>query len=146
MVPKGFYDVADEAFDSNAVSVSSRAHSGKTYNLAHLKEGGGNVSGTFIDGKEAVSQAVVKILSTERFRYPVYSSDYGLELEDLFGKDCNYVCVELERRIADALSVDARITRVSDFDFVVGRGVIHTSFVIHTVFGEFEFRKDFDYV
>ncbi|MCL2071238.1 MAG: DUF2634 domain-containing protein [Oscillospiraceae bacterium] len=130
MIPGRFYDTVDEIISDTA----SRRSTDRTYNLE-------NMSGRIIDGREAARQAVVKILNTERFRYPVYSTDYGIELADLFGMDCNYVCVELERRISEALSVDNRIIRASDFSFTVAKNVVYVSFTVHTVFGDERFRE-----
>ncbi|MDR0222612.1 MAG: DUF2634 domain-containing protein [Oscillospiraceae bacterium] len=110
----------------------------KTYRLlADL----GDIEG-FTDGLEAVSQAVYKILKTERYRYPVYSSDYGVELSDLYGRDCDYAGVELERRIAEALSADERVTGVFDYDFTVVKNKIRAVFTVGTVYGELNAEKE----
>ena len=39
----------------------------------------------YTDGLEAVRQAVYKIIMTERYQYIMYSWNYGIELQDLFG-------------------------------------------------------------
>lgn len=97
---------------------------------------GGNVRG-YADGLEAVRQAVYKILLTERYRYVMYSGNYGVELSDLYGQPVSYVCPELERRITEALTWDDRIDSVDGFEFDVSRkGSVHVSFTVHTVFGD----------
>jgi hypothetical protein len=131
LLPERFFDVADEREQSGE---KARSAINRTYDL--------NNEGRFIDGIEAVKQAVYKVLKTSRFRYPIYSSDYGLELDDLFGADSDYVCVELERRIIEALSVDSRIVGVSGFAFdqvrATGSGsVVLVSFVVNTADAEF---------
>ncbi|MCL1903853.1 MAG: DUF2634 domain-containing protein [Oscillospiraceae bacterium] len=138
MLPNGFYDVADE-FGNESLR---KEYSEKTYNLENLSGGK-----TFIDGREAISQAVVKILNTERFRHPIYSTDYGIELADLFGRDCDYVCVELERRIKEALLSDSRILRVVGFNFVQEKNIVRVTFTVYSIYGEhkleaFEFYTD----
>ena len=45
---------------------------------------GGRIEGT-IDGLDAVRQSIELILTTERFLWPIFSSDYGAELEELIG-------------------------------------------------------------
>ena len=132
MTPKNFYNTIDKVDNDDFIKYFD-----KTYKLTNLRN--------FIDSREAVKQAVTKILNTERFKYPIYSSDYGVELDDLFGMDCDYVCVELERRISEALLVDNRIDAVTDFNFVVKTNVIFASFVVHTaleayVLENFEFK------
>jgi hypothetical protein len=132
MLPVGFYESADSINDDFGAEFSD-----KTYDLSNMNR--------FIEGKEAVRQAVIKILSTERFFCPVYSTDYGFEFHDLIGLDCDYVCVMLEQRITDALVADERITEVSDFDFSIKKNVIFASFIVHSIYGEFDSRKEFVY-
>ena len=91
----------------------------------------------YTDGLDAMRQAIFKILQTERYQYVMYSWNYGVETLDLYGEPVSYVCPELERRITEALTWDERIKSVNNFEFdVIGKGVIHVSFVAHTVFGE----------
>ena len=49
----------------------------------------------YIDGLEAMRQAVEKILLTERFEWVIYSSNYGVELERLIGKPVSYTHLTL---------------------------------------------------
>lgn len=91
---------------------------------------------------EAMKQAVFKILNTERYRYIMYSWNYGIELIDLYGQPITYVCPELERRITEALMQDKRIEDVTDFNFDLPKqGVVHTSFLVHTIFGTIKAKK-----
>lgn len=97
----------------------------------------------FVDGASAMRQVVYKILNTNRYKYPVYSWGYGVELDDLIGMPVSYVCVEAKRRISEALIVDDRIVGVRDFDFDVSvRGVVGVKFVVDTVFGEIDESKE----
>lgn len=91
----------------------------------------------YTDGLDAMRQAIFKILQTERYQYIMYSWNYGIETLDLYGEPVSYVCPELERRITEALTWDERIKSVNNFEFdIPKKGVIHVSFVAHTVFGE----------
>ena len=67
------------------------------------------------DELDAMRQAVSKILQTARYRYAVYDWNYGVELEDLYGKNVSYVIPELKRRIEDALLADDRVTAGAGF-------------------------------
>lgn len=96
------------------------------------------------DGADAMKQAIYLILSTERYQYPVYSWDYGVELMELFGKSVSYVLPELKRRITEALLQDDRVTAVDQFSFETEGGKVHVTFVAHTVFGEMELEKEVD--
>ena len=97
----------------------------------------------YIDGLEAVKQAIYKIIMTERYQYIMYSWNYGIELADLFGEPVSYVCPELERRIREALLWDDRIEDVTDFEFnLPKKGVVQVSFTVHTMFGEVAAQRE----
>lgn len=96
-----------------------------------------------VDGLAAMEQAVYKILSTQRYRYIMYSWNYGIELSDLFGEPVSFVCPELERRIREALLWDDRIEDVTDFSFdCTKKGIVQASFLVHTIFGDIHARKE----
>ena len=100
------------------------------------------VNGT-CDSLEAMKQVIYKILNTERYKYPIYSWDYGIELADLFGEPVDYVCAELESRIEEALTQDDRIESVSDFEFdTSNRHVVVCTFIVHTIFGDVESEEE----
>lgn len=71
----------------------------------------------FIDGKEAILQAVIKILKTERYSNVIYDDSYGVELDNLIGKEFDYVISQLERTIRESLLEDDRISDVVDFNW-----------------------------
>lgn len=106
-----------------------------------LNTNGDSISG-YTDGLDAVKQAVFLILSVERYQYPIYSWDYGVELAGLFGKPIGYVQPELERRIQEALLQDDRIHKVDNFTFTKERGKICASFTVHTAFGDLQAQKE----
>lgn len=93
------------------------------------------------DDLEAIKQAIYKILNTERYQYTIYSWNYGIELQDLFGMPLPYVYPELKRRITEALTWDDRIEEVTDFTFSHKRGEISATFTVHTVAGDFEAER-----
>lgn len=68
-----------------------------------------------IDNEEAIKQLVMKILYTERYAYVIYSSQYGVELDRLIGKDYDFIVSDLERTITEALLADDRILSITDF-------------------------------
>ncbi|HOL87044.1 MAG TPA: DUF2634 domain-containing protein [Defluviitoga tunisiensis] len=95
----------------------------------------------YTDALEAMKQAIYKIIFTERYQYLIYSWNYGIELEDLFGKPKPYVYSELKRRIREALLQDDRITEVDNFDFSSKKGDVKVTFTVHTVFGDIESER-----
>lgn len=98
---------------------------------------------TMCDNLDAVQQAIYKILNTERYNCPLYSWNYGIELQDLIGRPTNYCSLELERRITEALIQDDRIERVSDFQFEYPqKGIILVSFTVSTTKGILTMQKE----
>lgn len=84
----------------------------------------------YTDDLDAVRQAVYLILSTERYKFIIYSWDYGVELVDLIGQPIPYVMAELPRRITEALTQDDRIDDVVDFEFEHKGKKLHTTFTV----------------
>ena len=101
-----------------------------------LDTGSGTVTGA-ADGIDAVRQAICLILSTERYQYPIFSWNYGVETADLYGEPYEYVISELERRLTGALLWDRRILEAGGFAFrrMAGKGMIAVEFSVSTVFG-----------
>lgn len=86
-----------------------------------------------VDDTEAVRQAVMKILNTERYEYEIYSWDYGIELQDLYGEPLLYCMSEIKRRITEALLADDRIESVENFNVQrVGRRTLSVAFTVIT--------------
>lgn len=87
-------------------------------------------------GLAAMRQAVEIILQNERFKWQIYTSDFGAELECLVGEEYDYIISELPRRIEEAFSVDKRILSAENFVFSEeGNGTLFCSFDVVTVFG-----------
>ena len=90
-----------------------------------------------IDNIEAIRQAIQKILYTERYAWVIYSSQYGVELDRLIGKDYEFIATDIERTISDALLVDDRVLSLQDF--VTNQRTLNTmevSFVVNTIAGK----------
>jgi hypothetical protein len=90
-----------------------------------------------INGLEAVKQAVDIMLSTDRFKWQIYTSNIGSELETLIGEETSYVVSEFPLMVEDALSVDSRIIEVSDFNYTVNGDTMLWTFTVRTVYGDF---------
>ena len=110
----------------------------KNYKM-HLEQG---IINGFCDELEAMTQVIYKILNTERYRYIIYSWNYGIELLDLYGEPITYVCPELQRRITEALVQDDRIEYVDNFEFDISiKRTVKVTFTVHTIFGNVESEK-----
>lgn len=104
----------------------------KTYKLDY--ETDGQARG-YCEDLRAVEQAIYKIMNTERYKFLIYSWNYGIELADLFGKPIPYVYAEIQRRIIEALLADDRIIEVSGFEFSNSGGDVLVTFDAVTRYG-----------
>lgn len=97
----------------------------------------GRILGT-TDGLEAIRQAVVKIVLTERYDHMAYSEDYGAELKGLLGGSPAFVRSELRRRITEALLQDERIEAVENLTFEQSGDQMTVTFTVISSAGAFE--------
>ncbi len=126
------------AADLALVDFSLEQQPSRTYKLDISKE---RVRG-ITDEADAMIQAVYLILSVERYQYPIYSWNYGVELSDLIGQPKDYVMSEAKRRITEALTQDDRIIGVDGWEFETTRNAVVASFVVHTIYGDIETTKE----
>ena len=75
------------------------------------------------------------VLNTERFRWQIYSPNFGIELEELIGEEYDYVTSEIARRVEDAFSTDSRVLSVGDFVYIDQGHSLKCSFEVNTIFG-----------
>ena len=87
---------------------------------------------------EAVRQAAMLILATERYEFIIYTDQYGVELVDLFGENQQYVMSEVKRRIQEALTQDDRITGVDSFEYTKTKRTLHVKFTVRCTVGQFD--------
>lgn len=90
----------------------------------------------YADRLSAVSQAANIIVNTERFQWQIYKAFSGVRLQDLIGLENDFVSAELQRRIREALSMDDRITGLSDYQAAVDGDTLNVSFKVLSVYGE----------
>ncbi|MBO8169358.1 MAG: DUF2634 domain-containing protein [Thermoanaerobacteraceae bacterium] len=88
------------------------------------------------DGHTAWVQWCVKTVLTERFAHVIYSIDYGTEIKQALKQPSRKaVEAELERVITEALLVDPRTERVTDFAFEWDGDIVKVSFTTVPVVG-----------
>lgn len=96
----------------------------------------------FVDGLEALKQAIYKVLSTERYEYPIYSFSYGVAWKDLIGEEEPYVRAEMKRMIQETLLRDDRILEVDDFEFDFSGDSCHCTFQVQSIYGDITVEKE----
>jgi len=128
MIPKSSIDIE--------ISPEESIETSRTYKIA-----GNRIQG-YTDNLQALQQAIYKVLNTERYEYPIYSFNYGIELENLIGKDPVYVQIELKRRIRECLLRDDRITEVDNFKFEFNGDQLKCTFDVHSIFGNLTISRE----
>jgi hypothetical protein len=128
MIPEASIDVTISSLDTLEPS--------KTYKIS-----GNRIQG-YIDEKDALQQAIYKMLNTEKYEYPIYSFSYGIELENLISKDRLYVQMELIRRIKECLLSDERILNVENFKFDILKDFLQCTFDVVSIYGKSTFNKE----
>ena len=108
----------------------------RTYRIAPNKIEG------FVDGAEALKQAIYKVLSTERYEYPIYRFSYGVAWNQLIGEEQPYVRAEMKRMIRESLLRDERITEVDGFSFEFVGDICHCTFQIQSIYGEINMETE----
>ena len=96
------------------------------------------LTGKILEGKTALKMWIYKALLTKRYTYPIYSWDYGQDLDELIGQgyEIDYIKSEVERRIQDCLMINERIIRCHSFETNLINDSLQISFIVDTTFGE----------
>ena len=118
----------------NAINQVDETMPSYTYNINRNTN---RISG-YIDNKDAIVQAIYLILQTERYESVIYNWYYGAELDDLIGKNRNYVTSELRRMIREALLEDNRISEVTSFSFNFKDDSVLVQFLVQTIIGDIQ--------
>lgn len=116
--------------DPNVIEVDEQPETSRTY--AIFDDFGG-----IVDGLDAVRQFVKKAIMTARFRFFVYNSEYGCELDELIGQDVSeeLLRAEIPRIIREALIYDERILDVRGFDIRREGDALYITFTVDTTLG-----------
>ncbi|MGM0846884.1 MAG: DUF2634 domain-containing protein [Bacillota bacterium] len=85
-----------------------------------------------VGGEAALRQFIEKSLRTPRFRYLIYSSDYGSELMNLIGDDVTqeYLNAEIPRMVKESLIFDDRIEDIQNIKFFKELDTVFITFTV----------------
>lgn len=98
---------------------------------------------SMIDGRDAIIQAVKKILYTERYAYVIYSSQYGVELDRLIGQEYDFIVSDIKRTLTEALLMDNRIISLENFEMEkTGLDTMEVNFLVNSIEGEINFSTE----
>lgn len=97
-----------------------------------------NGSPVIVEGAEAVKVWAWNALHTVRYRYEIYSWDYGNEAESLIGQPYSQELKESEaaRYVQECLEVNPYITGVSDISVEFNSDTLKIAASISTIYGK----------
>ena len=103
----------------------------------------GQLTGGIVEGKEAVKVWIWLALQTPRYRYYIYTWDYGNEFEDLIGHGYTdeYIEAEAQRMTEDCLLVNEHIQGITEFRTDRTGGTLTITFTANTIYGDIEFKN-----
>ena len=98
----------------------------------------GQLTGKILEDKAALKIWIYKALLTNRYVHPIYSWDYGQDLEELIGQgyETDFIKSEVERRVQESLMINQHIKGCSNFDISLINDQLQISFTVNTTFGE----------
>lgn len=104
----------------------------------------GQLSGKMVEGYDALLVWAWLALRTPRYRYYIYSEDYGQEYENLVGKSYSEELTdsELERMTEECLTENPYITGIENFSCVKQEEKITLTFRLITELGDGEVNTD----
>jgi hypothetical protein len=99
-----------------------------------------NGSPVIVSGKEAVLVWAWKSLHVQRYRYEIFTWDYGCEAESLIGQPITEELKQSEaaRYVRDCLLANPYITEVGDITASFTDDILSISCTIETIYGEVE--------
>lgn len=100
----------------------------------------GQLTGKIVEGLEAIKVWIWNCLKTERYRYAIYSWQYGVEYEQYIGETITdeYLQSDCQVETEEALMVNPYITGVSDFNATLTGSLLKIVFTAETTLGDME--------
>lgn len=105
-----------------------------------------NGSPKIVEGNEAIKVWVYKAIKTMRYKYPIYTWEYGCEMDSLLGKGLqnDLIKSETKRYIEEALLINPYILSVSDIEVELNESILGISCSLETVYGTNDIEYNFN--
>lgn len=94
-----------------------------------------------VSGIDALKQAFLLVINTQRFSNAAFTSNYGMDWNDLIGLPDDYIVSEVLTRIQDMILADKRFLSVDFYDnipFEINGNCIIINLVVKTEEGDFD--------
>lgn len=100
----------------------------------------GQLTGLIVEGLEAIKVWIWNCIHSERYRYAIYSWQYGVEYEQYIGETISdeYLQSDCQTETEEALMVNPYITGITDFDATLEGTTLHITFTVETTIGKIE--------
>ena len=100
----------------------------------------GQLTGKIVEGLEAIKVWIWSCLHSERYRYAIYSWQYGVEYEQYIGETITdeYLQSDCQVETEEALMVNPYITGISDFNATLSGSTLKIVFTAETTIGDME--------
>lgn len=86
------------------------------------------------EGEEALKIWIEKVLRTDKGKYPIYSTEYGVSLEDLIighNLPLEFIKSEVKREVTETLMTHPDITSISDWKLEKSSSRLMISFQVN---------------
>lgn len=100
----------------------------------------GQLTGKIVEGLDAIKVWIWLALQAPRYRYYIYTWDYGNEFDSLIGRGYTeeYIDAEARRMTEECLLANKDIESISDFRISMSGDLLSVSFWANTIYGEIE--------
>ena len=100
----------------------------------------GQLTGEIVEGIEAVKVWIWCCVKTPRFRYAIYSWQYGTEFEQYIGQVLTdeYLNADVLTELEDALFINPYISAIENFSVTRNDDLLHITCTVITQFGSLE--------
>lgn len=117
----------------------------ETVELPYPKEYGmdfetGMLTGQVVTGIEAIKVWIWCALHTQRFRYAIYSWDYGADMEQYIGQAVTqeFLDTDCHDEVEETLTISHYITGIDDFSAELTGDHLRMAFTVRTIYGDTE--------
>lgn len=126
--------------DQEAEELEEKTESPREYGIDFET---GQLTGEIVEGLEAIKAWIWLALQIPRYRYTIYTWDYGNEYDEIIGQAYSeeYLEAELYRMTEDCLLVNEHIEEISDFNVEIKNDTPLVSFVAETLYGDVEINS-----
>ncbi len=103
------------------------------FNINNSKYNGG-----IVEGIEALKIWITKALKTERYKFLIYSWQFGNESQSLIGMKVStaFLKTELKRYIEECLMIHEDINGIKDLSVLQNKDILTINFTVLTKYGE----------